>query len=137
VRATKDIDIVPEPSPENMARLWETLVALHARPAEFEDFLPRELPVPFERNSFIDGDGNWAIYTTLGRIDVMRYVETADGEIPYSELRAQADIVELDEIGVPIHVASAPHLIAMKEHANRDIDRIDLTALRMAHGQEE
>jgi hypothetical protein len=137
VRATKDIDIVPEPSRENMARLWDALVQLHAIAAEFDDFLPRELPVPFVRESFTDGDGNWAIYTALGRIDVMRYVETADGEIPYGELRAQADSVELDEIGVPIQVASAPHLIAMKEHANRDIDRIDLTALRMAHGEEE
>jgi hypothetical protein len=137
VRATKDIDIVPEPGRENMARLWDALVALDARPAEFDDFLPREFPVPFERESFTGGDGNWAIYTALGRIDVMRYVETADGEIPYSELRAHAESIELDEIGAPIHVASAPHLIAMKEHANRDIDRIDLTALRMAHGEEE
>ena len=137
VRATKDIDIVPEPGRENMSRLWDALVALESRPAEFDEFLPHEVPVPFERDSFIERDGNWALYTTLGRIDVMRYVDTVDGEIPYGELRERAERVELEEIGTPIHVASAPDLIAMKEHANRDIDRIDLTALRMAQGLEE
>jgi hypothetical protein len=134
VRATRGIDIVVEPSRENMRRLWDALVELRARPTEFA---PHELPLPFERDAFIDGDGNWALYTMLGRIDIIRYVETADGEIAYSDLRAHAEQVTLDEIGAPIRVASASDLIAMKEHANRDIDRIDLTALRMAHGQEE
>lgn len=137
VRATKDIDIAPEPSRENMGRLWDVLAELKARPTEFGEFAPHELPIPFERDSFTDCVGNWALYTTLGRIDVMPYVETADGEIAYSNLRAHADHVSLDEIGTPIHVASVGDLIAMKEHANRDIDRIDLTALRMAQGQEE
>jgi hypothetical protein len=137
VRATKDVDIVPEPSRENMGRLWDALAELKARPAEFGEFAPHELPIPFERDAFVDGEGNWAIYTAFGRIDVMPYVEAADGEIAYGNLRAQADEVTLDEIGSPIHVASVADLIAMKEHANRDIDRIDLTALRMAHGDEE
>jgi hypothetical protein len=137
VRATKDIDIVPEPSRENMRRLWDALAELKARPTEFGEFAPHELPIPFERDGFIDGEGNWALYTTLGRIDVMPYVEAADGEIAYDNLRAHAEDVTLDEIGAPIHVASVADLIAMKEHANRDIDRIDLTALRMAQGHEE
>jgi len=120
VRATKDIDLVPEPSRENMARLWDALD-----------------PLKLERGCVPASGGNSALDTKFGRIGIVRYVETADGEIPFGELRERAERVELEEIGTPIFVASGVDLIAMKEHANRDIDRIDLTALRMAQGLEE
>jgi hypothetical protein len=68
----------------------------------------------------------------------MRCVETVDGELPYRELRERAERVELEELqGGVLYVASAADLIAMKERAGRDIDRIDVTALRMAQGEEE
>ena len=136
IRATKDVDIVPDPDPANMSRLWDALSTLNARPAEFGEFKRQELPVPFTREGFSSGGGNWVIYTTLGRVDVMPYVESADGEMLYDDLRKNAVRVDLDEVGFPIWVASTADLIAMKEHANRDIDRIDLTALRMAQGEE-
>ena len=66
----------------------------------------------------------------------MPYVEDADGELTYEQLRMHAERVDLDEIGYPIWVASVEHLIAMKQHADRDQDRIDVIALRMAHGLE-
>jgi len=47
VRATKDIDIVPEPSPENLTRLWRALTAIDATAAELEEFHPEEMPVVF------------------------------------------------------------------------------------------
>jgi hypothetical protein len=133
VRTTKDVDIVPNPELANMSRLWDALSTLDARPAELK---PQELPVPFTREGFVSGGGNWIVYTTLGRVDVMPYVESADGEMIYDELRGNAVRVDLDEVGFPIWIASAADLIAMKEHANRDIDRIDVTALRMAQGEE-
>jgi hypothetical protein len=136
IRATKDVDIVPDSEPANMSRLWDALKTLNARPAEFGEFKPEELPVPFAREGFVSGGGNWVIYTTLGRVDVMPYVESADGEMTYDDLRESAVRVDLDEVGFPIWVASTADLIAMKEHANRDIDRIDITALRMAQGEE-
>jgi len=137
VRMTKDIDIVPDPSEENMARLWDVLSALHARPGEFDDFDPQELPVPFTREGMVTGGGNWMLYTSLGRLDVRSYVEDADGELPYVDLREGAERVELEQVGQPFWIASTDDLIAMKEHANRDIDRIDVTAMRMAQGIEE
>jgi hypothetical protein len=136
VRTTKDVDIVPNPELANMSRLWDALSTLDARPAEHDEFKPQELPVPFTREGFVSGVGNWIVYTTLGRVDVMPYVESADGEMIYDELRGNAVRVDLDEVGFPIWIASAADLIAMKEHANRDIDRIDVTALRMAQGEE-
>jgi hypothetical protein len=134
VRATKDIDIVPAGSPENLGRLWDALVELEAEPAGLTDFRPKEMPVDFSLNGLIDGGGNWALYTRLGRVDVMQWVQGVDG---YDELRAGAERVDEPSIGYPIWVAGRDDLISMKEAAGRDIDRIDITALRMAHGLEE
>lgn len=135
-RATKDVDIVPAPTLDNVTRLWEALSSLDARPAEVGDFRPEERPMAFTPEGLIAGGGNWVVYTTFGRIDLMPYVEDAEGELEYAELRADAIQVELDEVGHPIYVASVEHLIGMKEHAGRDLDLIDATALRMAHGLE-
>ena len=137
MRTTKDIDVVPEPTPENVARLWDALSSIGARPAELGDFKPQELPMPFTTQGLIQGGGNWVIYTRFGRIDVMPYVEDADGELTYEEIRADADEIEIEEVGHPIWVASVEHLIAMKQHAGRDLDLIDVTGLRMAHGLED
>lgn len=136
IRATKDIDIVPQATRENFSHLWEALVSVDARPAEIGDFKPTEMPMPFTRDGLIEGGGNWVLYTTLGRLDLMPFVEDTEGELTYEELRARAERVDLPQVGHPIWVASVEHLIGMKEHANRDQDRIDITALRMAHGLE-
>jgi hypothetical protein len=136
-RNTKDIDIVPRESRENYTRLWSVLTSLNARPAEIGDFKPAELPVSFSLEGLIEGRGNWVLYTTLGRIDLMPYVEDIEGELPYEELRESAEEVTLSEVGYPIWVASVDHLIGMKERAGRDQDQIDVTALRRAHGLED
>jgi hypothetical protein len=77
------------------------------------------------------------LYTSLGRLDLMPYVEDTEGELTYAELRDAADRVDLPEVGSPVWVASVEHLIGMKQRANRDQDRIDITALRMARGLED
>lgn len=130
VRATKDVDIVPNTSPEHVERLWNALVELEAQPAVIEGFRPKEMPVAFGKEGLLRG-GNRILYTTMGRLDLMPYVADAEGEIPFAELRQSAVRVDLEEIGHPIWVASVEQLIAMKEHANRDVDRMDVTALRM------
>jgi hypothetical protein len=134
VRATKDIDIVPAPDPENLSRLWNALTDLEAQPAELEDFRPEEMPVELSLEALIEGGGNWALYTRLGRLDVMQWVKGIDS---YDALRANAQRVDEPSIGHPIWVAGRDDLVSMKEAAGRDIDRIDITALRMAQGLEE
>lgn len=119
------------------AKLGVSSPRVDARPADVVDFEPKEMPVAFDREALIDGCGNWALYTTLGRLDSMPYVEDAEGELTYEELRADAERIDLAEVGHPIWVASLEHLIGMKQHANRDQDRIDVTALRMANGLED
>jgi hypothetical protein len=134
VRATKDIDIVPGPSRENLTRLWGALSEIDATPAELEEFRKEEMPVPFSLDALIEGGGNWALYTRLGRLDVMQWVKGIDS---YSELREGAERIDEPSVGYPLWFAGIDHLISMKEAAGRDLDRIDITALRMAQGLEE
>ena len=42
VRATKDLDIVPDPSPENLERLAHVLVEIGAQHVGVGDFSPEE-----------------------------------------------------------------------------------------------
>jgi hypothetical protein len=128
------VDLVPDPSRDNLVRLWNTLQELEARPVELEEFRPQGLPVPFSVEALVEGGGNWALETKLGRVDVMQWVQGVDG---YGELRANAVELVAPEIGHPVSVAGLDDLISMKEAGGRDLDLIDVTALRMAHGLEE
>ncbi len=134
VRATKDVDIVPEDSRDNLTRLWDALTDLEAQPAELAEFRAEEMPVTFSLDGLIEGGGNWILHTRLGRLDVMQWVAGVES---YADLRASAARVDEESIGYPIWVAGRDDLIAMKEAAGRDIDRIDITALRMAQGLEQ
>lgn len=133
-RATKDVDIVPKPGRENLTRLWRALEELEAQPQGIEDFRPEEMPMEWGLDGLIEGGGNWIVHTRLGRLDVMQWVDPFDS---YDELRENAVEEYVDEIGSTILVTGLDDLIAMKEVAGRDQDRIDVTALRMAHGLEE
>ena len=132
-RGTQDVDIVPDPSPANIARLWEALQALDAVPAEHGDFRPEEMPVPFTLEGLLAG-GNWSLETRRGRLDVMQLVAGVDS---YDELRARAVMDDPPEIGRPIWIAGRDDLVTMKEEAGRPQDLIDVRALMMAEGLEE
>jgi hypothetical protein len=95
---------------------------------------PEEMPVEWGLEGLIQGGGNWIGHTRFGRLDVMQWVDPFDS---YEELRANAVEEYVDEIRASLLVAGLEDLIAMKEVAGRDQDRLDLTALRMAHGLEE
>lgn len=135
VRTTKDIDIVPAPDTENLTRLYNAVRSIDARPLGLDEFAPDELP-PFTLESLVELQGNWLLETKHGRIDLMLYVEDLDGELTFAQLRERAETEEFEEVGHPVDFASAGDLISMKQRAGRDIDRIDITALRRAHGLE-
>jgi hypothetical protein len=132
-RATKDVDIVPDPDPANLRRLWRALVSLDASPLEQGDFRPEEMPVPFTPGGLLEG-GNWAIDTRFGRLDVMQSV---DGVESYEDLRSRAVVDEPPELDRPICVAGRDDLVRMKLRAARPQDLIDIQALKMAEGLEE
>lgn len=132
IRATKEVDIVPSPDAANLARLWAALVELEARPLEIGEFRPDELPVAFGLEALLQF-GNWALATKHGRLELLQHItgklETLED---YERLENQADESRLP-FGT-VAFASYEDLIDLKTIAGRDLDLVDIRALREARG---
>ncbi len=120
VRATADLDLVPDPDPENLGRLVTALDSLEAT-----------LPTAGNRRFSADGDagvirrgGNVTADTKFGGLDI---VQLAEGVPVYSQL--DQDAVESDLLGTPVRVCSLARLREMKEAQGRAQDRADLENL--------
>ena len=130
-RATKDVDLVPAPEPDNLRRLYAALSELQAEPMEIGDFRPAELPVPFAPEGLDEG-GNWTLRTVAGRVDVMQWIPGI--EEGYEQLRPRA--VEDDVPGIGrVAFAGYDDLVTMKRTAGRPEDELDL--LRLAQVRED
>jgi hypothetical protein len=129
VRATKDLDVVPEPSRENLERLAALLRSLNAELDGAGDFDAGELPDPLDPEVLAEG-GNWVLQTRLGRFDLMQW----QGERELWEMLSPAAI-EVDLDGVLVKVAGYEDLVALKEEAGRPGDLEDLERLRQARGE--
>jgi hypothetical protein len=123
-RATKALDVVPQPERANRQRLFAALTSLGAEPIEVGDFRPDELPVPFSPSGLDEG-GNWALRTRAGRIDVLQWLAGVDG---YEQLLRGAIEVELAGVG-GVLVAGYEDVVAMKRAAGRAVDEVDLEEL--------
>jgi hypothetical protein len=132
IRATKDIDIVPKPTAENLGRLWNLLAETDAHPLSLDEFRPEELPAPFTLEGLLQL-GNWDLATKYGRVDIMQYVagklETTED---YERLVQEADEAHFD-FGTVLF-AGYEDLIDFKNLAGRDQDLTDIRALREARG---
>ncbi len=133
VRGTKDIDIIPAPGTENLARLAGALKELEATVMLAEDFDPDELGIEPDVDGLSRG-GNWALRTALGRLDVMQDVA---GVKSYDELHRGAVAHELPGLDRAPLFAGLDDLIAMKLAAGRDQDRLDIAELERARGAAE
>jgi Nucleotidyl transferase of unknown function (DUF2204) len=129
VRATKDLDVVPRPSRENLERLASLLRSLNAELDGAGDFDAGELPDPLDPAILAQG-GNWVLQTRLGRFDLMQW----QGDRELWEMLSPA-AVEVDLDGVPVKVAGYEDLVALKGEAGRPGDIEDLERLRQARGE--
>ena len=118
-RNTFDLDICPDQTSENLERLGSVLVDLDARLRGVDEDVP-----------FV-ADGRTlarmqilTLDTSLGPLDVLA---RPDGSPPYRRLRERAEEVQFE--GVTVLVAGIEDLLAMKESANREKDRIDVETL--------
>lgn len=130
VRGTKDVDIVPEPSRENLERLLAALRDLEAEPLAIGEFQPEEMPVELDLDGLSQG-GNWLLRTRFGRLDVMQHVY---GMSSYERLRSGAITPQLPQLDDPPPFAGYDDLIAMKQAVGRDQDLIDIAELERARG---
>lgn len=127
VRGTEDLDVVPDPDPENLARLTEVLRKL-------DSTLPTVGERPFNPATdagVIRRGGNVTTMTRFGGLDV---VQRARGVPSYSQLAA--DAVNSEVLGVPVKVCSLSRLREMKEAQNRAQDLADLENLPEAGSDE-
>jgi hypothetical protein len=68
-RPSKDLDIVPNPGPENLERLGRALISINARPAELGDFDIDEMPADAPRLADLALGGNFRLEMDLGSLD--------------------------------------------------------------------
>ncbi len=133
VRATRDVDIIPRPEGDNLARLWQALEELEARPAVLRDFRHDELPVPLTLEGLLDL-GSWDLETKHGRLEILHHVAgKLEDPQDYDRLRAAADSGDYD-FGT-VRFAGYEDLIDFKNLAGREQDLIDIRALREARGE--
>jgi predicted nucleotidyltransferase len=122
IRATRDVDIVPNPSPENLERLHILLSGLGGRVDVDGRLLDSNAISPFLKT----GDRTLVV-TDLGRVDILQGLP----QIPsFTILDAEAIDVDLD--GLAVRVCSLDHLLEMKRASERPRDRDDLEALEGA-----
>jgi hypothetical protein len=121
VRATKDVDIVPDPDPRNLAKLADALRDLEAQP-DLGELDSDELDISPDAEGLRLG-GNWVLLTRFGRLDVMQEVPGLRG---YRHLRDGA--IEVNSV----LYAGYDELISMKAATGRDEDLRDIGALEAA-----
>jgi hypothetical protein len=123
VRGTKDCDIVPDPSHENLDRLARLATELGGHVQLGESLLGSEHSIA----ALLHSGERALIATELGDLDV---VQGLDGVLPYAELRAQA--IDVEMAGVTIAICAFEHLRRMKRAAGRPRDLVDLDDLDAA-----
>lgn len=123
LRATRDVDFVPDPSLENLAKLDELLQGLGGKVDVGGRFLDASSISTFLRT----GDRT-LVATDLGQVDVLQGLPQVP---PFAVLDEGATDVDLD--GLVVRVCSLEHLLEMKRSSNRDRDRDDLKALEAAN----
>lgn len=132
VRATKDIDICPNPDAENRRRLAVALADLEAEPIGLDEFAGE-----FDLKPDVEGleaGGNWTLKTKFGRLDVMQHLEGLGGDGGgWRELAPHA--VTRSFLGHDCLFCSYEDLVKMKRSAGRPQDEVDINSLRAARSE--
>lgn len=117
---TYDVDIAYSRTPENLERLISVLTDLHAtlRGA------PPDGTFNLDAKSLAAGR-NFTFDTDLGKLDILAYPEGAPA---YESLRDEA--LESPIEGREVRFASLDHVVAMKEGAGRERDKLVAAELR-------
>jgi hypothetical protein len=121
-RTTMDLDLTPDPSPENLRRLGAALADLEARPRD-AGAAQVEIPVSDPERLAVAAIVP-PLLTRHGQIHILREPKGARG---FDEMRERALVVDLD--GNEVAIASLDDLMRMKRAAGRPADLDDIAAL--------
>jgi hypothetical protein len=128
VRATRDMDIVPDPDPANLEQLAAVLRELDAQQIGVDsEVLPHRATDP----EGLAAGGSFQLTTVHGQLDVLQ-----ESEVIPSYATLAEDAIEIDWRGRRIRVCSLERLREMKQAADRPLDRLDLDALAEAHSDD-
>ena len=123
LRGTRDVDLVPNPDPDNLDRLAAVLERLGGR-----------VEVPGGRltagaiGTFLKVGERTSVGTDLGPVDVLQGLP----QVPrYTDLRDDSVAIDLD--GTVVRVCSLGALLAMKRASARPRDHEDVAALEEAN----
>jgi hypothetical protein len=132
VRATKDIDICPDPALENLERLANVLAGLEAKPIGLDEFVGEFALEPDLEG--LQGGGHWTMLTKHGRLDVLQHIDGLgeDGG-GWRELAPHA--VTRNFLGHECLFCSYDDLVKMKRSAGRPQDEIDINSLKVARSE--
>jgi hypothetical protein len=119
IRATRDLDIVLAPDPENVERLIRWLHDHDARPGNAPDEQLSERHLRQLRM----GRNAW-VATVFGELDVVQHI---DGLPPWDELIGRAEAVRVDDMD--LRVVDRETLIARKRARATPQDLVDAAAL--------
>ncbi len=129
VRATRDLDIVPDPDRANLARLARLLSEINAEHVGVRDFSADEFPFdPLDPDQLAQG-ANFRLNTNLR---IMQWIAGIDADPAYPVLAR--DAIKVAFRGHELLVAGLGHLRAMKMAAGREQDLLDLRELEQRHG---
>lgn len=128
LRGTKDLDIVPDPDPENLVRLARALSRLDAKVMGMEEFAEEEVVQPDIAGLAMGG--NFVLTTNYGRLDILQLVSP---DFEYGDLDAAA--IEDVVLGHRVRFCGYDDLVKMKQAAGRLEDELDLKRLRAARGE--
>jgi predicted nucleotidyltransferase len=120
VRATRDIDAVFDPDPENVSRI-QSLVS------RWGATRPDGSPIPEDS---ISPERSIHLSTSMGNLDLVSEAVSGFG---FEELLARAETRKVDGVEAPI--CSLADLVAMKRAVGRERDLVDLADLEAAHGK--
>jgi predicted nucleotidyltransferase len=126
LRATMDIDLVPNPAAPNLTKLEAALRELGGK-VEVGDRLLEGSAI----RTFLRTGDRTLVVTDLGRIDVLQGLPQIP---PFSSLDERARTVDLD--GLRVRVCSLEDLLEMKRASDRPRDREDLEALEAGRDDE-
>ena len=120
IRATRDIDIVPDHESENIAGVARVLTDLGGENPIQGDLTGDALARPVSMK----------LHTRAGEVHVLNRMP---GTPPFDDLQADALAVEIAP-GVVAPICSLDHLRQMKPASDRPRDSVDLAELDQLHG---